>query len=44
MNPDLSYIKCDKCSEWFHASCFGINTEKMKDKKSFICHNCKLKK
>lgn len=44
MNPDLSYIKCDTCLEWFHSSCFNFKEEKINDKKNFICDNCKIKK
>jgi len=24
LNPNLLYIKCDKCNKWYHPGCMGI--------------------
>ena len=40
LNPDQLYIKCDKCNEWYHPKCCGVD-EKDSDKiNNFVCPNC----
>ena len=38
-------IGCDKCDEWFHAKCFGINLLEIPDieKFEFVCPGCRPK-
>ena len=41
LNPDQLYIKCDKCSDWFHPKCCGIDVKNSNRIKNFICPKCK---
>ncbi|KAM3143541.1 hypothetical protein pb186bvf_004303 [Paramecium bursaria] len=41
-NPDLGYIQCDKCDEWYHYSCVGINKSDYENKnKEYVCGCCR---
>eukprot|EP00828_Plagiopyla_frontata_P042087 TRINITY_DN6198_c0_g1_i1.p2 TRINITY_DN6198_c0_g1~~TRINITY_DN6198_c0_g1_i1.p2 ORF type:complete len:150 (+),score=26.52 TRINITY_DN6198_c0_g1_i1:72-521(+) len=40
INPDLTYINCDKCFKWFHISCANIDVNKITDDINYICWNC----
>lgn len=39
INPDLLYIMCDKCQQWFHASCVGVSKEEAENV-NFLCSDC----
>lgn len=39
-NPNLMYIKCDKCNEWYHLKCIGLSESDVDKNKNFICQNC----
>ena len=41
LNPDQLYIKCDKCEEWFHPECCGLDVNKINDVDEFYCPYCK---
>lgn len=42
-NPDSLYLKCDKCMQYFHPKCVGINNEDAEKLDDFLCNNCKTK-
>jgi hypothetical protein len=33
-------IECDKCKDWFHGSCVGIEEHQSADIESYHCPNC----
>ena len=39
-NPNLMYVKCDKCEKWYHIKCVGITEEELKEEKMFFCKKC----
>eukprot|EP00742_Colponemidia_sp_Colp-10_P006265 GILJ01006714.1.p1 GENE.GILJ01006714.1~~GILJ01006714.1.p1 ORF type:complete len:278 (-),score=26.88 GILJ01006714.1:377-1210(-) len=40
-NPDRTMVCCDKCAEWYHPHCIGLNVPDDKlDTLEFICDNC----
>ena len=41
MNPDQLYIKCDKCTGWYHPKCCGIDEKDSNKINNFVCPNCK---
>ena len=41
LNPDQLYIKCDKCNNWYHPKCCGINEKDSNQINNFVCPNCK---
>eukprot|EP00828_Plagiopyla_frontata_P005017 TRINITY_DN11946_c0_g1_i1.p1 TRINITY_DN11946_c0_g1~~TRINITY_DN11946_c0_g1_i1.p1 ORF type:complete len:160 (+),score=22.08 TRINITY_DN11946_c0_g1_i1:354-833(+) len=40
INPDLTYISCDKCFSWFHIACTKIDLNANIEEIDFICWNC----
>ena len=40
LNPDQLYVKCDKCSGWFHPKCCGIDEKDSNKINNFVCPNC----
>lgn len=40
VNPDLLYIKCDQCDNWFHPTCEGLSNEEAKIINEFYCQKC----
>lgn len=39
-NPDQLYLKCDKCMQYFHPNCVGINEEMAEQMDAFVCNEC----
>ena len=33
-------VMCDRCNEWFHLACVGLNRKSVKALKSFFCPAC----
>lgn len=42
-NPDVLYLKCDKCMKYYHPYCVGINEEEAEKLDLFFCDECKEK-
>ena len=42
-NPDILYLKCDKCIRYYHPNCVGINEEEARKLDVFLCEECKEK-
>ena len=40
-NPDLFMIECEKCLDWFHPECVGIQAYDDSTTRKFTCPNCK---
>ncbi|KAH0746686.1 hypothetical protein KY285_008343 [Solanum tuberosum] len=40
-NPDLMYIRCETCSNWFHADAVGLEESKVHDVMGFKCSRCR---
>lgn len=40
LNPDLLYIKCDKCELWFHPECCNIKESDVEEIEVFYCKRC----
>ena len=36
VNPDLEYVLCGKCEEWFHAEC----VKNFSSEETFYCEKC----
>lgn len=43
VNPDLLYINCDQCNNWFHPPCEGLSNEEVEIIKNFYCRKCTQK-
>lgn len=39
-NPNLLYVKCDKCEKWFHVKCVGVKEDEVNEAQSFFCRDC----
>lgn len=39
-NPDLNYIMCEQCKEWFHFICVGIKENDDISSLEFYCRSC----
>lgn len=39
LNPEQLYISCEKCKEWYHPECCGLETSDL-EKIEFVCHKC----
>ncbi|TNV76254.1 hypothetical protein FGO68_gene16993 [Halteria grandinella] len=44
LNPNLLYIKCDECSQWFHPSCMGLTDDEAQQQEEFYCRPCQGKR
>ncbi|PHT69136.1 hypothetical protein T459_28623 [Capsicum annuum] len=40
-NPDLMYIRCETCSNWFHADAVGLEESKIHQVMGFKCSRCR---
>lgn len=40
-DPDLMYIRCETCSNWFHADAVGLEESKVNDVMGFKCSRCR---
>ncbi len=36
----MAMVKCDHCSEWYHADCIGKTESELKKMATFACQNC----
>lgn len=43
LDNDISWIQCDKCSQWFHNVCLKIRLSEVQDIISYHCENCTKK-
>ena len=34
-------IACDKCTNWFHEDCMGLNDNKSYKDEEWVCQECK---
>ena len=41
LNPDVMYIECDTCKQWFHPQCQGLTDEEAEKLDEFYCDKCK---
>ncbi len=41
LNPNLLYIKCDRCAQWFHPRCMGLSDEEAQVLEQFYCSACR---
>jgi hypothetical protein len=42
LNPNLLYIKCDSCNQWFHPECMGLKDDlELASLDEFHCVSCK---
>lgn len=41
LNPNLLYVRCDICQNWFHLSCMGLTKEQAEELEMFSCLHCK---
>jgi len=41
LNPDFTYIQCDKCQTWYHMHCIGITNEEAEAIDEYVCDKCK---
>lgn len=42
LNPNLQYINCDKCNNWFHPECMKLsNNVELQNLAEFFCTNCR---
>ena len=39
VNPDLEYVQCGKCDEWFHLECVPKG-KKLDEDADFVCESC----
>jgi len=39
-NPDIPMIECERCHEWFHLSCVGLETEDVDSISTYLCFQC----
>ncbi|CAD8059507.1 unnamed protein product [Paramecium sonneborni] len=39
-NPDLKYILCEMCQQWFHLKCIGLHQDQAKKLNKYICSQC----
>ena len=42
LNPNMLYIKCDKCNLWFHPECQDLRVDQIEDLENFFCKKCKI--
>lgn len=40
-DPDLMYIRCETCSNWFHADAVGLEESKVYEVMGFKCSRCR---
>ncbi|XP_016470375.2 DDT domain-containing protein PTM [Nicotiana tabacum] len=40
-NPDLMYIRCETCTNWFHADSVGLEESKVSEVVGFKCSRCR---
>ncbi|CAN4120421.1 unnamed protein product [Withania somnifera] len=40
-DPDLMYIRCEACSNWFHADAVGLEESKVHEVMGFKCSRCR---
>lgn len=40
LNPDRSYIQCDKCERWYHQDCVGLSKEETHAIEQYFCSRC----
>ncbi|KAK4358626.1 hypothetical protein RND71_020855 [Anisodus tanguticus] len=40
-DPDLMYIRCETCSNWFHADAVGLEESKLYEVMGFKCSRCR---
>ena len=36
----IHWVTCDRCGQWFHQYCVGLNPSKLKKIKSWLCATC----
>ena len=41
LNPNLLYVRCDECHQWFHLSCMNLTKEQAEELEKFSCGQCK---
>ena len=41
-NPNMLYIQCNKCEEWFHGQCMGLSKAKAEAIEEFFCPQCRV--
>ncbi|XP_019851976.1 PREDICTED: lysine-specific demethylase 7B-like isoform X1 [Amphimedon queenslandica] len=41
-HPEDFMIECDKCSDWFHGCCVGVEEYQSNDIETYHCPNCQL--
>ena len=42
--PDLPYIQCDLCDNWFHYGCVNLEENHVSEIERFICLKCQMNK
>lgn len=42
-DPNLPYVQCDTCHEWYHYQCVGFNENVTSLKLPFVCPVCRPK-
>lgn len=37
---EVDWVQCDKCEEWFHLNCLGLNKKDLREDEDFVCSPC----
>ncbi|KAJ0441492.1 putative [histone H3]-dimethyl-L-lysine(36) demethylase chromatin regulator PHD family [Helianthus annuus] len=41
-NPEAYMVQCDKCKDWYHPSCLGLEIEDHEKLEEFVCSKCRM--
>lgn len=43
LGEEVDWVQCDKCEEWFHLICLGLDKKDLDEEDDFVCPPCALK-
>ena len=43
IGEEVDWVQCDKCEEWFHLICLGVDKKDLDEDDDFVCPPCGLK-